>query len=65
MKFEPVFHSYKLCRKKKHGAGPGTRLLALKVALCSFSILNGCFSWYSRFAHWLAFYGTPNLRKNI
>lgn len=64
MILEPAFHTYKQCRKKRHGAGAGSRLRALKSALCSYYISNGCFnSWHARFAYWLAFYGTPKLRK--
>lgn len=63
MKLEPAVATYRLCRRKKHGAGSGTRLRALKLALCAYQISNGCFSWHARFAAWLAFRGTPALGK--
>lgn len=61
MTFEYAIHAYRMVRAKQHGAGQGSRLRALKMALCAYSITNGCFSWHARFAYWLAIYGTPRL----
>jgi len=61
MYIEPAIHTYRMCRRKKHGAGQGSRLRALKMALCAFAIANGSFVWYARLAVWLAFHGTPRL----
>jgi hypothetical protein len=63
MKIETAFHAYRTTRAKRHGAGQGSHLLALKMALCAFHIANGCFVWYARFAYWLAIYGTPRLPR--
>ena len=61
MKLEPSIHAYIMTRAKRHGAGQGSLLLALKMALCGFAVANGCHRWCSRFAYWLAIHGTPEL----
>jgi len=61
MKIEPFFHGYRASRRKTHGAGPASRLQALKMGLLCFSIANGGTTRSARFAHWLAIHGTPRL----
>lgn len=61
MRIEPAISAYRLTRAKKHGAGPGSRLQAFKMALAMFCCANGCTPWYARLAWWVAIHGTPNL----
>lgn len=61
MRIEPAIHAYLTCRRKRHGAGAGSRLRAIKMALCAYAIANGGLSWHARLAAWMAFHGTPKL----
>ena len=61
MRFEPAISAFIAVRKKRHGIGEGSRLLALKMALCMFSVSNGGLAWYARAATWMAIHGTPRL----
>lgn len=62
MRFEPAIHAYRSVRAKRHGAGQGSHLRALKMALLCFFLTNGQMqSRAARFAYWLALYGTPRL----
>ena len=63
MVFEPAISAYLAVRRKSHGAGKGSRLRALKMALVMFSVSNGAHTRLGRAAFWIAIHGLPKLRK--